>query len=94
MCVKGGGERSISHTQKGIQGGNVRGDDVSEWAWVMEKAFREKRKKKKKKSRRRLAKKKIENLTAFLIVGRKPGKATSRRVPEPKCRSASFFLFK
>lgn len=50
MCVKGeGGERSISHTQKGIQGGNVRGDDVSEWAWVMEKAFREKRKKKKEK---------------------------------------------
>lgn len=48
VCVKGeGGERSISHTQKGIQGGNVRGDDVSEWAWVMEKAFREKRRKKK-----------------------------------------------
>lgn len=47
MCVLKGGERSISHTQKGIQGGNVRGDDVSEWAWVMEKAFRRKKKKKK-----------------------------------------------
>ena len=75
----------ISHTRKKkkgkykkIKGGNVsRRNDLSQRVGFGV-CSRKKKKGPRKDADDQNKKKKIENLTAFLIVGRKPGKATSR----------------